>query len=126
MNPKLRVLVTLLVGGGLIFGLWFFARTISSLTGYTIGSARFDNFAKCLTGKSAVLYTSDLGCESCTQQKTIFKSSYQYLTVVNCRVESERCNQLDIKYGPVWIIDGKKYFGLYGVPRLAELTGCTV
>lgn len=126
MDPKLRVVITLLVGGGLIFGLWLFAQTISSLTGYTIGSARFDNFAKCLTEKGAVLYTSDSGCETCTQQKAIFKSSYQYLQVVNCRSESEKCNQLDIKYGPVWIIDGRKYFGLHGVPRLAEITGCEI
>ena len=116
----------------MIFGLWFFAKTISSLTGYSIGADRFDNFAKCLTEKGVVLYTSDVGCESCIQQKAIFKSSYQYLTVVDCGEESEKCAQQDIKYGPVWIIDGKdgeddkKYYGLLGVPRLAEITGCEV
>ncbi len=126
MNPKYRVLVTLLVGGGLILGLWFVAKTITSLTGYTIGAARFDTFAKCLTEKGAALYTSDQGCESCIQQKAIFKSSYQYLTVVNCGTDPATCAEKEIKYGPVWIIDGKKYFGLHGVPKLAGITGCEV
>lgn len=126
MNQKLRVVVTLVVGFALIFGLWLFARTITSLTGYSIGATRFDNFAKCLTEKGAVLYTSDSECESCIQQKAIFKSSYQYLNIVNCRVESEKCNALDIKYAPVWIIGDRKYFGLHGVPRLAEITGCGI
>lgn len=126
MDQRFRVAVTLISGMLLIAGLWFFARTISSLTGYSIGAARFDNFAKCLTDKNALLYTSDLGCEGCTQQRVIFRNSYQYLTVINCRTEMEKCNDLEIKYGPVWIINGVRYFGVYGVPRLAEITGCDV
>jgi len=125
MKPRNRVLVTLLVGGLLISGLWFFAKAITSLTGYTIGSARFDTFAKCLTEKGAVLYTSK-ACESCNQQKAIFKDSYQYLTVINCDEDPSTCDAQEIKYGPVWIINKQKYFGLHGVPRLAEITGCEV
>lgn len=126
MDPKLRVVLTLVIGGGMIFGLWFFAKTISSLTGYSIGADRFDGFAKCLTEKGAVLYTSETGCETCTQQKALFKSSYQFLTVVDCGKESEKCSELGIKYGPVWDIDGRKYYGLKGVPSLADITECPV
>jgi hypothetical protein len=126
MNDKLRLVVTLALGALFILGLWFFAKTISSLTGYAIGSTRFDKFAQCLSDNDVVLYTSEGDCEACTQQKAIFKNSYQYLNVVNCDNEAAKCAELEINYAPVWIIKGKKYFGLQGIPRLSEITGCNV
>ncbi len=77
--------------------------------------------AKCI-GQNSKLYTQ-LGCSACQIQEEIFGDNYQYLNVVDCWFERDKCGE--IEYTPTWIIKGIKYTGAQSISTLQELTGCT-
>jgi len=76
--------------------------------------------AKCI-GENAELYTQ-LGCHACLAQEKMFGKNYQYLNVIDCFYEREKC--LEISYTPTWIINGQDYSGAREIEQLKELTGC--
>jgi len=76
--------------------------------------------AECI-GKNSKLYTQ-LGCSACQAQEEMFGDNYQYLTIIDCWFESEKCT--GIEYTPTWIIKGSKYTGVQEISTLQELTGC--
>jgi len=63
-----------------------------------------------------------LGCHTCKNQEKLFGENYQYLNVIDCWFEKEKC--LEIRYIPTWIINNEKYTGLRSIEELKELTGC--
>jgi hypothetical protein len=79
-----------------------------------------EGITKCI-GENSVLY-SRLGCHFCEVQEDIFGENYQYLTVVDCFFETDKCG--DITSTPTWIINGKPYIGVQTFVKLKELTGC--
>ncbi|MCK5043760.1 hypothetical protein KAR52_02040 [Candidatus Pacearchaeota archaeon] len=70
---------------------------------------------------NATLYTQ-LGCHACEIQKEMFGKNYQYLSVIDCWFERDKCSV--ITHTPTWIIDGEKYIGKQSIEKLKELTGC--
>lgn len=76
--------------------------------------------AKCI-GANSILYVQ-LGCSHCEDQEEMFGGNYQYLNVVDCFFESEKC--ADITATPTWIINQKKYTSVQTIDKLKELTGC--
>lgn len=81
-----------------------------------------EELAKCI-GTKAELY-SQLGCHACETQEKIFGDNYQYLNVIDCFFEQEKCIQNDIRATPTWIINGEQYLGAHPINKLKELTGC--
>ncbi len=67
------------------------------------------------------LYTQ-LGCHACETQEKMFGENYQYLNVIDCWFEKEKCSE--IQYTPTWIIKGEKYTGVQSIKKLKELTDC--
>ena len=76
--------------------------------------------AKCI-GQKSILYTQ-LGCHACKIQQDMFGENYQYLNVVDCWVEREKCGEIEAT--PTWVIDGQKYRSVQSIEKLKELTGC--
>ncbi len=76
--------------------------------------------AQCI-GENSVLYIQ-LGCYACETQEKMFKNNYQYLNVVDCFFEREKCQ--NVKYTPTWIINGEEYTGAKDIDKLKELTNC--
>ncbi len=79
-----------------------------------------EEIAKCI-GENSVLYTQ-LGCHACETQEKMFGENYQYLTVIDCFYEREKCS--DITVTPTWKIKNKNYEGVQEIEKLQELTGC--
>jgi len=77
--------------------------------------------SKCI-GENSKLYTQ-LGCSACKTQENMFGDNYQYLNVIDCWFERDKCGE--IEYTPTWIIKGIKYTGAQSISTLQELTGCT-
>ena len=77
---------------------------------------------KCI-GSKAILYTQ-LGCHACKAQEELFGENYQYLNVVDCWYENEKCNEAIIEYTPTWVINKEKVIGVQTIEKLKELTGC--
>jgi hypothetical protein len=78
--------------------------------------------AKCL-GTKATLYIQ-LGCHACKIQEDYFGEDYQYLDVVDCFFEREKCIEANIEATPTWIINGMAYKGARSVEDLKKLAGC--
>jgi hypothetical protein len=78
------------------------------------------NIAKCI-GQKSVLYTQ-LGCHACKIQEDMFGENYQYLNVVDCFYEREKCGEIEAT--PTWVIEEQKYRGVQSIETLKELTGC--
>ena len=72
-------------------------------------------------GKNSVLYVKN-GCSACITQENMFGKNYEYLNVVDCFDNIDKC--ANITAIPTWIIDGEKYVGLQSIDKLKEATGC--
>jgi len=79
-----------------------------------------EEIAKCI-GENSELYVQ-AGCSHCEDQKELFGENYQYLNIIDCFFEIERCEEITAT--PTWIIDGKKIAGFQSIEKLQELTGC--
>ena len=86
---------------------------------YSINSpGQYDNFAKCLSEKGAVMYGAMNWCKFTQGQKAMFGKSFKY---VNYHEFQELPG---IKKTPTWVIDGKWYENAQSFDKLAALTGC--
>lgn len=77
--------------------------------------------ARCI-GENSVLYVR-AGCSYCAEQKALFGSSIKYLDIIDCAVQSAKCQ--DIRGVPTWIINDKEYRGVQSIEKLKGLTGCS-
>jgi len=79
-----------------------------------------EEITKCI-GENSELYVQ-LGCSACENQKEMFGDSYQYLNIIDCWFETDKCD--GIIATPTWIINNEKYIGVQSIEKLQELTGC--
>jgi len=77
--------------------------------------------AMCIANNS-ILYVQ-FGCHACEIQEEMFGENYQYLNVIDCWFERERCE--GITFTPTWLINNEKYDEVQTIEKLKELTGCT-
>ena len=108
---KKKILITLAI----ILGVIILSAIILSR-----GNGISKETAMCI-GQNSELYVQ-LGCHACETQEKLFGNNYQYLNVIDCWFEQEKCTE--IKATPTWIIKGEKYVGIKSIEKLKELTGC--
>jgi hypothetical protein len=101
----------------IIAGCGVFVLVLAAYATYAMVSpGPYDQFAKCLTTKGAVMYGEDW-CPYTNAQKGMFGKSFKY---INYQVKS------DLNLRPTWTFDGKSYETVQAFERLAELTGCEI
>lgn len=80
----------------------------------------YDNFAKCLTEKGAVMYGAMASCKFTQAQKAMFGKSFKY-------VNYHEFNELPgIKKTPTWVINGQWYENVQSFEKLFQSTGCSL
>ncbi|MEK6942852.1 MAG: hypothetical protein AABX00_02210 [Nanoarchaeota archaeon] len=79
---------------------------------------RYDNFARCLTSKGAVVYGAIDWCKYTQAQRAMFGNSWKYLNY------QDFTKLQGIRKTPTWVIGGKWYENVQTFDRLSELTGC--
>ncbi|MBS3101950.1 hypothetical protein J4458_00705 [Candidatus Woesearchaeota archaeon] len=79
----------------------------------------YDNFAKCLTEKGAVMYGASF-CQYSSAQKGMFGKSFKF---INYKDFSENP---DVRITPTWEINGRLVERVQSFDRLSELTGCSI
>lgn len=87
---------------------------ISSVIFWVSRPGKYDDFAKCLTEKGAVMYGEDW-CQYTNAQKNMFGKSFKH---INYEVKQ------NLNLRPTWVIDGKSYETVQSFQRLSQLTGC--
>ena len=80
---------------------------------------KYDNFAKCLSEKGAVMYGATW-CKYTQAQRAMFGKSFRY---INYKDFTKGPN---IEVTPTWIIDGKSYERTQSFEDLAHFSGCEV
>ncbi len=108
---KKRTLITL----SIILGIIILSAIILSR-----GNGVSKETATCI-GQNSELYVQ-LGCNACQSQEDMFGKNSQYLNIIDCWFEREKC--LEITHVPTWIIKGEKYTGVQSIEKLKNLTGC--
>ena len=78
----------------------------------------WDNFAKCLNEKGAVMYGALSWCKYTQEQAGMFGKSFKYLNY------KDHTEFPGIKKTPTWVIDGKWYENVQSFQTLAAATGC--
>lgn len=78
----------------------------------------YDDFAKCLSGKGAVMYGAMDWCKYTQAQKAMFGKSFKYVTY------REFEDLPGIKITPTWVINGAWNENVQSFEKLAALTGC--
>jgi len=86
----------------------------------TSGNGVSQQTAMCIANNSE--FYTQLGCHACKTQEEMFGENYQYLNVIDCWFERDKCS--GIRYTPTWIINGEKYIGVQSIKKLKEVTGC--
>src|SRR3989338_8143620 len=84
---------------------------------YKTSPGKYDNFAKCLKEKGAVMYGAKW-CMYTQAQKTMFGKSFKYLDY------RDHTTGPNIKVTPTWIIKENRYERVQSFERLSALTGC--
>ena len=79
-----------------------------------LSPGKYDDFAKCLTEKGAVMYGEDW-CTNTQGQKAMFGKSFKY---IDYQVKT------DLRIRPTWVIDENTYETVQSFQRLSALTGC--
>lgn len=79
-----------------------------------------EEIAKCI-GEKATLYVQ-LGCSHCKTQENILGENMNYINMVDCFYEPEKCSSVEAT--PTWEIKGKYYIGVKSFNELKEMTGC--
>ena len=80
----------------------------------------YDNFAKCLSEKGAVMYGAMEWCHFTQGQRAMFGKSFKYVNY------HEFTELPGIKKTPTWVINGKWYENAQSFERLSEVTGCKI
>ncbi|MBL7056381.1 hypothetical protein ISS07_05695 [Candidatus Woesearchaeota archaeon] len=79
----------------------------------------YDDFAKCLTEKGAVMYGASF-CKYTHGQKGMFGNSMKHINYQDFTEDS------NIKLTPTWKIEGKYYENAQSFETLSKLTGCSI
>lgn len=83
----------------------------------------YDDFAKCLTEKGAIMYGNTF-CTYTAKQLNFFGKSEKYLKYVKCANNQELCDNKGIETTPTWEIDGEMYPQVQTFEQLSKITGC--
>jgi hypothetical protein len=89
-------------------------------------SANYDDFAKCLSSKGAVMYGA-YWCPHCQNTKKNFGDSFQYVNYVECTVDIKKCTDANITGYPTWTFSsGTRLEGEQSFSDLAKASSCTL
>ena len=99
--------------------------SVAAVYSYSQRAGEYDDFAKCLTEKGAVVYGNDF-CSYTGKQLNYFGKSDKYLDYVKCAGNQVLCDAKGITLTPTWEIDGKMYEGVQTFEKLSGLTGCEI
>ena len=113
-----KYIVFALIGAILIF-------SILAVKAYYDKPGDYNEFAKCLTSKGAIIYGNDF-CSYTNKQLNFFGKSKSYLNYIKCFENKELCDQKEIKLTPTWEIDGKMYTQVQTFETLSAITGCKI
>ena len=102
--------------------LFFLAATFYSSAKKT---GKYDDFAKCLTSKGAIIYGNDY-CSYTNKQLNFFGKSSTYLNYTKCLDNTALCDEKKILSTPTWEINGRMYSGVQTFEKLSEITGCEI
>ena len=97
---------------------------IISIAAYSVYSIKkpgpYDNFAKCLNEKGAVMYGAMGWCHFTQGQRAMFGKSFKYINY-------HEFNELQgIKKTPTWVINGQWYENVQSFEKLSALTECRI
>ncbi|MFH0943235.1 MAG: thioredoxin domain-containing protein [Candidatus Beckwithbacteria bacterium] len=125
MTGKTKVLLTLATLGLAVLPVIIWAKL--SFRPETAG--QYNNLAKCLAEKKAVMYGA-YWCSHCQAVKKEFGQSWQYIKYVECSVtgsqeQAPACKEAGIKSYPTWVLsDGERLEGQVKITDLANKSGC--
>lgn len=91
-------------------------------------AVNYDEFAKCLTEKGAIMYGAEW-CSHCKEQKAIFGSSFKYVNYVECPDGVQMCLEKGISGYPTWIIGTStkiEGFDENTMQELSRVTSCSL
>lgn len=98
---------------------------VLSVNNYIKKPGEYDDFAKCLTEKGAIVYGNDY-CQYTVKQLNFFGKSQKFLNYVKCANNEALCNEKNIQTTPTWDIDGESYSGVQTFEKLSAVTGCGI
>ena len=83
-----------------------------------------DDFAKCLSGKGAVMYGA-AWCSHCQKVKAAFGSSFQYISYVECPQNPQKCVSEGVTGYPTWkFTNGSVLEGEQSLQKISEVSAC--
>ena len=110
------------IGGAIILTVILIALSINT---QIKKPGQYDDFAKCLTEKGAIIYGNDY-CSYTVKQLNFFGKSQKHLNYIKCTENEQLCNEKNIKTTPTWEITGDMHSGVQTFEALSAYSGCGV
>ncbi len=111
-NYIIVVLIVIVIGYAFVLKFW------------PRGAGSHDSLAMCLTEKGVVMYGTDW-CTHCQDQKQKFDISFKYVNFINCDLNKDACDAVNITTFPTWVFTkDSRVSGSQELSYLAERTGC--
>ncbi|MFH1408931.1 MAG: hypothetical protein ABIH34_03415 [Nanoarchaeota archaeon] len=95
------------------------------------GEGIYDDFARCLTDKGAIMYGA-YWCSHCNDQKKMFGASVDLINYVECSLpdnqgQTAACAAAGIESYPTWEFpDGSRQSGALSIATLSQRSGCSL
>ncbi len=112
----------------LIIGILAFA-VLAAAAIFLFSPGKYDDFAKCLSGKGAKMYGA-FWCAHCKEQKEMFGKSWQYVDYVECsapdgNTELDICKAANVTQYPTWVFDNEsRRSGPLTFQEISDKSGC--
>jgi len=125
--PSSLMLLTLLFTSGQASG--------NSLRNPEVSQEQLVEFAKCMTKRGWIMYSS-YTCPACRAQQELFDQASVHLKIIECNphaphTQVEQCLKKNIRYTPTWMMtkngtEIKRTKGYQELGELASMTGCAL
>lgn len=107
----------------------------SSSRNTEVSQEQLEEFARCMTNKGWVVYSS-FTCSACRAQQELFGEASAHLKIIECNPHApdskvEQCLNMNIRYTPTWVMiqkgtEVKRAKGYQKLDDLASITGCSL
>ena len=128
---------TLIIAWLVFLVTWFSSGQVfgDSSRNQEVSRERLVKFAKCITEKGWVLYSS-FTCSACRAQVELFGQATAHLKIIECNphapdTQVQQCLEKKIRHTPTWLMEKngaefKRFKGFKKLEDLAFMTGCAL
>ena len=124
MEPKYRLLVTIMIGAALLTSFYLITGAITKYTGYLVsGEKSHNDFELCLEEQDITLYINTKD-STITLRKIHLADYLRVASIVNCFENNQVCIDNNVNSFPTWVINEERVEKDISLLELSKFSDC--